>query len=301
MSEQAVASTEFGDRFVTLGSRRAPTLRRAIGFRRTQLGLGILLLLVLIAVLGPLFAPHSPTAFVGVPYGHPTGSARLGTDYLGRDVLSRFLSGGRSVLGLAAATTALGITFGIAIGLFAAYARAWPDNAVMRSMDVLMAFPPVIFALLVVSTLGTTTWLLIAAVAMIHIPRIARLARGAALEVVERDFVKSAEALGVKRSKILLGEILPNITSPLLVETSLRFTFSIALVASLSFLGFGVQPPAADWGLMISENRNGLSIQPWGVVLPIAAIALLTIGTSLIADGLTRALVGIGRGVSSDV
>src|SRR5262249_2605854 len=154
---------------------------------------------------------------------------------------------------------------------------------------------------LVVSTLGTTTWLLIAAVAMIHIPRVARLARGAALEVVERDFVKSAEALRGKRSKILLGEILPNITSPLLVETSLRLTFSIALVASLSFLGFGVQPPAADWGLMISENRNGLSIQPWGVVLPIAAIALLTIGTSLIADGLTRALVGIGRGVSSDL
>jgi peptide/nickel transport system permease protein len=260
--------------------------------------MGIVGLLCLVAIFGPLIAPKSPTPFVGLPYGHASGSSLLGMDYLGRDVLSRFLSGGRTVLGLAVATTALGVMTGIAIGLFAAYSRSWSDNVTMRAMDVLMAFPPVIFALLVVSTVGTKIWLLILTVAAIHVPRVARLVRGAALEVVERDFVKSAEAMGEGKTRIVVGEILPNITSPLLVEASLRLTFSIALVASLSFLGFGVQPPAADWGLMISENRNGLSVQPWAVVLPVAAIALLTIGTSLIADGLTRALVGIDRSVA---
>jgi peptide/nickel transport system permease protein len=273
--------------------RRLPNLRKAIAFRRTQIGIAIVLVLAFVAIFGPFLAPKSPTGFVASPYAQPSSSATLGTDYIGRDVLSRFLWGGRSVLGLALAATALGVLSGIGIGLIAAYARSWLDNVVMRLMDVLMAFPPVIFALLVVSTVGTKIWLLIVTVAAIHMPRVARLVRGAALEVIERDFVKSAEALGESRTRILLSEILPNITSPLLVEMSLRLTFSIALVASLSFLGFGLQPPAADWGLMISENRNGLSVQPWPVVLPVAAIGLLTIGSSLIADGLSRALVGI--------
>src|SRR5262249_28992906 len=116
--------------------------------------------------------------------------------------------------------------------------------------------------------------------------------------VVERDYVKAADVLGVSRWRILFGEVLPNITSPLLVEASLRMTYSIGLIAALSFLGFGLQPPAADWGLMINENRQGLSIQPWCVVAPVAAIALLTIGTNLVADGLARALIGIDRGKS---
>lgn len=293
MIDQAISPNEV----VAASRQRSPRLaglRRALAFHRTQIGLAIVLMLVLIAVFGPVLAPKSPTAFVASPYAPPSKEALFGTDYIGRDVLSRFLYGGRSVLGLALASTALGVFPGVAMGLMAAYSRPSVDNGVMRSMDVLMAFPPVIFALLIVSTVGTEIWLLVVAVAIIHLPRVARLARGAALEVVERDFVKSAEALGERRSRIILGEILPNITGPLLVEASLRLTFSIALVASLSFLGFGLQPPAADWGLMISENRNGLSVQPWGVVLPVAAIALLTVGTSLIADGLSRALVGIG-------
>jgi peptide/nickel transport system permease protein len=119
--------------------------------------------------------------------------------------------------------------------------------------------------------------------------------RGAALEVVERDFVQAAESLGETRRRILALEILPNITSPLMVEGSLRLTYSIGLIAALSFLGFGLQPPAADWGLMINENRQALTIQPWGVVLPVVAIALLTIGTSLIGDGVARASAGIER------
>jgi peptide/nickel transport system permease protein len=271
-----------------------------LSFWRARVGLAVVLILVLVIVFGPFLAPKSTTAFVGVPYAQPSSTARLGTDYLGRDVLSRFLSGGRSVLFLAAGATALGVLAGVAVGLVAAYSRRWLDEVLMRLADVFMAFPPVVFALLVISTIGPKIWLLILTVAGAHAPRVARLVRGAALEVAERDFVKAAEALGETRTKLLLGEILPNITSPLLVEASLRLTYSVGIVASLSFLGFGLQPPAADWGLMISENRDGLSVQPWPVIVPVTAIALLTIGINLIADGLSRALIGIERNAGGD-
>jgi peptide/nickel transport system permease protein len=163
-------------------------------------------------------------------------------------------------------------------------------------MDVILAFPSIVLALVAVATVGPQLWLLVLVVGFTTAPRVARVTRGASLEIVERDFVRAAEAIGQSRRKILLGEILPNIMSPLMVEASLRLTFSIGLIAGLSFLGFGLQPPAADWGLMINENRQGLTVQPWGVVLPVTAIALLTIGTSLIGDGLARASAGISRG-----
>jgi peptide/nickel transport system permease protein len=131
-------------------------------------------------------------------------------------------------------------------------------------------------------------------------PRVARVARGAAQPVVERDFVAAAEALGVSRPKILLGEILPNILSPLMVEASLRLTYAIGLIAALAFLGFSTDPNGANWGTMIQENQLALVSQPWGVVLPIAAIAVLTIGTSLVGDGISRAAIGIDRGRAAE-
>jgi peptide/nickel transport system permease protein len=181
------------------------------------------------------------------------------------------------------------------VGLIAAYARNWLDDVLMRGNDVLLAFPQIIFVLLAVSAIGPKLWLIVLTVGLTHAPRVARVLRGAALEVVERDFVKSAEVVGEKRWRIVFGEILPNVTSPLLVETGLRMTYSIGLVAGISFLGFGLQPPTADWGLMINENRLAITVQPWSVLLPIAAIGLLTVGTNLITDGLSRALAGIDR------
>ena len=136
------------------------------------------------------------------------------------------------------------------------------------------------------------------AVGITTAPRVARVIRGAALQVVERDFVKAAEAVGEKRHRIILGELLPNVSSPLLVECGLRLTYSIGLIAALDFLGFGVQPPNADWGYMINENRLALTVQPWGVVLPVLAIGLLTIGAGLVTDGIARAAIGLDR--SSD-
>jgi peptide/nickel transport system permease protein len=165
----------------------------------------------------------------------------------------------------------------------------------MRASDVVLAFPQIILALLAVSAIGSKLWLIVIVVAIGHMPRVARVIRGAAQEVVERDFVKAAEAVGEKRSRIVFGELLPNVTSPLLVELGLRMTYSIGLVAAVSFLGFGLQPPSSDWGLMINENRLSITVQPWAVLLPILAIGLLTVGTNLITDGIARAAIGIDR------
>lgn len=272
----------------------------AWGQARTKIGLALVLLLVGSALIGPLFAPAEPSEFVGPPFAAPSGDALLGTDTLGRDVLSRFLWGGRSILALAVLSTLLGVSLGVAIGLVAAYARNIFDDVLMRNMDVILAFPQIVLALVAVATVGPKLWLLVLVVGITTAPRVARVVRGAALDVVERDFVRAAEGIGVSRSKILLGEVLPNVTSPLVVEASLRLTFSIALISALSFLGFGLQPPAADWGLMINENRLGLEIQPWGVVLPVIAIGLLTIGTSLVGDGFSRAAIGIQRGARAE-
>jgi len=271
----------------------------ALHYRRTQIGLALFLFIVAIAVIGPYFAPYSPSEFVTMPFAKPTAKAVFGGDNLGRDVLTRVLYGGRSVLVLSLIATGIGMLLGVSLGLFAGYARAAIDDFIMRLLDVLLAFPQIVFVLLLVSVLGPRLWLIVLTVGLSHAPRIARVARGSTLEVKERDFVKAAESLGVSRLKIAFTEILPNITSPLLVEFGLRLTYSIGLIAALSFLGFGLQPPAADWGLMINENRIGLVIQPYSIFVPVALIAILTIGVNLATDGMARAMIGIERDTGS--
>ena len=274
-------------------------LLRATRMTRTRIGLGIVGLMVAIALFGPLIAPHSPTEFVAAPNSSPSGTALFGADALGRDVWSRFLHGGTTVLWLATAATAFGVVVGTAVGLVAAYSRGWLDDVLMRGNDVLLAFPQIVFVLLAVSAVGPKLWLIVLTVGLTHAPRVARVMRGAGLEVVERDFVKAAEAVGETRGRIVVGELLPNVTSPLLVEIGLRLTYSIGLVAAISFLGFGLQPPTADWGLMINENRLAITVQPWGVLLPVAAIGLLTVGTNLVTDGIARAAIGLDRRVKA--
>ncbi|HLH64201.1 MAG TPA: ABC transporter permease [Solirubrobacteraceae bacterium] len=281
-----------------LRQRQWATLARAtLRQWRARIGLAIFLLMVLIALVGPALAPHNPDAFVAAP-NSPAGQHGLlfGSDYIGRDVWSRFLDGGRSILGMAVAATALGVGLGTLVGLTAAYLSGLIDEALMRVADVFMAFPQIVLALLVVTALGPKVWLIILVVGISHAPRTARVIRGAAQQIVERDFVKAAEAVGEPRRRIIFGELLPNVTSPLLVEFGLRLTYSIGLIAGLNFIGLGIQPPAADWGVMINENRLSVTVQPWGVLLPVLAIALLTIGTNLLTDGFARATIGIERG-----
>ena len=272
----------------------------ALALGRTRIGLALVIIIAGIALLGPVFAPHGPADFMGLPNQLPFGGARFGTDHLGQDVWSRFLDGGRTILVLAFLSTLLGLVLGTSLGLLAAYSRGLLDDVVMRGMDVILAFPQILLALVAISTLGPSGWLMVLAVGLTNMPRVARVTRGAAQPIVERDFVAAAEAIGLPRWRILFGEILPNVLSPLMVESSLRLTYSIAVIAALAFLGFSTNPNGADWGLMIQENFIALVVQPWGVVLPMLAVALLTMGTGMIGDGIARAAAGIDRTRSAE-
>ncbi|MDA0562750.1 ABC transporter permease [Streptomonospora sp. S1-112] len=277
--------------------RRQGLFRAAWRHGRTKVGVVLVGLVVLTAALGPFLSPYSPTELVGIPNRTDVEGTLFGTDGIGRDVLSRFLHGGYTLITIAVSAALVGVVVGAAIGVVAGYRRGWPDEAIMRTNDMVLAFPQLVLALLVMSIIGPQVWLIILLIGVSHAARVARVAREATLKVVEQDFVKSAEAIGVPGWRIMAGEILPNITSPLLVELGLRITYSVGLIATLSFLGMGLQPPTADWGLMINENRIAITVQPWSVVLPVAAVALLTIGANLITDGLSRASIGIDRGV----
>ncbi|MFF8816437.1 ABC transporter permease [Leucobacter sp. NPDC015123] len=268
-------------------------------WRQRQAKIGVLLtaIIVVLAFLGPLLLPwatgYTATEFASRPF-QPDGL--FGTDNLGRDVWSRFLAGGLSLLIYSALATLVGLIIGVALGMAAAYSGGWLDSLIMRANDVLLAVPQLLFALLAVTVLGPKGWVLVTVIGITHAPRIARVARSAALNVINEDYILAAEMYAVPRSRILTREILPNITGPLAVEAGLRLTYSIGAIASLSFLGLGVQPPAADWGLMINENRIALSLQPAGVLLPVVAIAILTVGTNLIADSIARASANTNAG-----
>jgi peptide/nickel transport system permease protein len=276
--------------------RPSTLLTRSLRLWRTRIGAAFVLVLVVIAVVGPFVAPHGASEFVTIPNSPPGGDAGvLGTDYLGQDVLSRFLHGGLGILVMAVVSTAIGLVVGVAIGLVAAYSRNALDDVLMRAMDVIMAFPQIMLALVAVSLIGAHAWVIIAAIALTTAPRVARVARGAAQPVVERDFVAATESMALPRWRILTGELLPNILGPMMVEASLRLTYSIGVIAALAFLGLSPDPNGPNWGTMIQQNEIALSTQPWGALTPILAIALLTMGTGLIGDGIARTAAGIDR------
>jgi peptide/nickel transport system permease protein len=262
------------------------TLRRALRQKRFTVGLGITLLLVAFVILGPYLAPYGENEVTGPPFSK---EGTLGTDYLGQDVLSRVMNGGQEILVIAVFGTLLGMALGVALGVVAAYAGGWWDEWLMRLNDVVLSFPQILLALVVLTAIEQpTAWILIVLVGVSHAPRVARLARGVALGIVSRDFVIAAEALGERRSRVILAEVLPNMNAPLLAEGGLRLTFSIGLVGSLGFLGFSTDLGAANWGQMIQENRLGLSTQPWAVLAPVLLIAIFCIGTNLMADGIAH-------------
>ncbi|MDX6533363.1 MAG: peptide/nickel transport system permease protein [Gaiellales bacterium] len=253
-------------------------------------GVSIVLFVLAVALLGQYVAPHDPTAPVGLPLAGPGGEALLGTDFLGRDVLSRLLYGGRSVLGLAALATGLAYLIGLTIGLVAGYSRSRLDPILMRTVDVMLAFPPLLFLLVLITGAGTSTAVLIIGVAAIQAPGISRIVRTATLEVSVRGYVEAAVARGERAVAVIVREVLPNILAPVLVDCGLRFTYSILIIASVNFLGLGLQPPSSDWALMISENRQYISLNTWSVLAPAAMIALLTIGINLTGDAIARSL-----------
>ena len=248
-------------------------------------------------IFAPLLAPYGQSEFAGEVWEPASARFWLGTDNLGRDMLTRLLFGARLTIFIALAATLLSFFVGGAGGILAAARRGWIDSVLSRTVDLLLSFPPLIFALVALSVLPANTWTLIAIMAFLDFTRVFRISRAASLSVVTADFFEAAKLRGEKTAYLLRREILPNILPPLLAEFGLRFSFMILFLSSLSFLGLGVQPPFADWGGMVKENKDGIAFGITAPLVPAAAIALLAVSVNLVVDWvLNRAIRGDKRG-----
>jgi peptide/nickel transport system permease protein len=272
-------------------------VRGALATTRGKVGLTLTLLVVVLAFVGPFLPGPSPIAFTTSPYAPPgNGNGLLGGDALGRSVLARVLNGGWVLLILAVLATVLGVAVGAVAGVIAAYRQGKSEGFIMRSVDVLLAVPQLVFVLMVVSVIGPKLWILVLTVALVQAPQVARVIYAASQDVCERDFVKAVAVWGVPPRTVIRRQVLPSLITPLAVEMGLRLSFSIVLISGLNFLGFGVAPPNPSWGVMVNENRLGLASNPWGVVAPAIILGVLAVGTNVFADALARANFGEDRG-----
>lgn len=243
-----------------------------------------------VAIFAPLLAPYGEAEIFAQPYAPWSAVHPLGTDQIGRDVLSRLIYGARNTVGIALATTLLAFFIGGGLALVAAIARGWTDQILSRLVDVLMAIPSLIFALMLLSIFGSSVLSLIIIIAVLDSTRVFRLTRAVAMNVVVMEFVEAARLRGEGTGWIMRREILPNIMPPLVAEFGLRFCFVFLTIAALSFLGLGIQPPTADWGSMVRENASLIQFAQYDLkagitpLLPAGAIALLTIGVNFVVD-----------------
>jgi peptide/nickel transport system permease protein len=251
-------------------------------------GLIIIAVNAFAALFGPWLAPYHETAVVGDVWEPVSGEHLLGTDSLGRDMLSRLLYGAQRSIFVALAITLLSFSIGASLGFFAAVSGGWVDQVLSRLVDVLMAFPTLILALLVLSVLGSSIPVLIAVSAVLDSTRVYRLSRAVAMDVEVMDFVEVARLRGEGLLWIMGREVFPNTLPPLVAEFGLRFCFAFLFISALSFLGLGIQPPAADWGGMVKDNANAISFGLAAPLIPAAAIATLTIGVNLVVDWFLR-------------
>jgi peptide/nickel transport system permease protein len=267
------------------------TLRRLMRTPQGMLGSLLLVGLVLACLLGGAAAPYQPEAMDFVGRFAPPGIKHwFGADQLGRDVLSRLLVGARSTIPLAVAATFSGAAVGACVGTLSAYLGGWWDEAITRTIDAVMAVPHLLLALILVSTLGKGSLNAAFAIAISVVPSMARVTRSVALAVRQQEYVKAAIARGESGSWIVLREMLPNVAAPVIIEATIRVAFAVMLFATLSFLGLGAQPPASEWGLMVSEARRFMHQAPWVIVAPSLAIAATAICFNLLGDGLRDAL-----------
>jgi peptide/nickel transport system permease protein len=258
-----------------------------------KFGLLIIIAYVIAALFAPALAPFGESEIVGSEY-EPWGEQFLfGTDNLGRDMLSRLLYGARNTVGIAFVTTIFAFLIGGVAGIFAAILGGWMDMLLSRVIDILMAIPQLIFALLLLTIFGTSIPVLIGIIAVLDSTRVFRLARSVSLNVVVMDYVEVARLRGERLGWITLKEVLPNIMPPLVAEFGLRFCFVFLLISGLSFLGLGLQPPTADWGSMVRDNATLITYGDITPLLPAAAIALLTIGTNFVVDWFLQKTSGL--------
>lgn len=270
----------------------APPPRRTRRYHVPVVGLvafGVILAWALVAVLAPLLVPYPAGEIVDFDYFGPMSAAfRLGTDYLGRDMLSRILMGARYTVGISLAAVSIACFSGVALGMAAAVTGGWFDACLSRFLDALNSIPSKLFGLVVVSGIGSSIPVLIGTLAVIYTPGAYRFARALAVNVNTMDFVTVARARGERTLYLIGSEILPNIVGPVLADLGLRFVFVVLLLSGLSFLGLGVQPPFADWGALVRENIGGLPFGAPAVIVPSLAIASLTISVNLLIDNLPR-------------
>lgn len=254
-------------------------------------GLVLIGAVALVTVFGPALAPFDPETFhYGNRFEGPGAMFLLGTDQFGRDIFSRLLYGARSTVVFAIAATMLGTLIGAVVGTASAFIGGLVDEVVMRVVDAVMSIPNLLFALLIVTALGASDVNAFVAIGIAFGPGMARIARSTALTVRRQDYVNAAVARGEGAGFIILREMLPNVMAPVVVEMTIRIAFAIMLLATLSFLGLGAQPPSSEWGLMVAEARSYLFRNPWMIIAPGVAIATVAIGFNLLGDGLRDAL-----------
>lgn len=249
-----------------------------------KFGLLVILLYVLVALFAPLVAPFGETEVVGEGFAPWGGQFLLGTDNLGRDMFSRLVYGARNTLGIAFLTTVLAFALGGFCGVVAAIRGGWIDQGMSRVVDILMAIPQLIFALLILSVVGTTTTSLVLVIALLDATRVFRLSRAVAMSVVVQDFVEAARLRGEGLWWLVTREVLPNAAAPLIAEFGLRFCFVFLFISALSFLGLGIQPPTADWGSMVRDNAVLITFGDVSPLLPALAVALITVSVNFVVD-----------------
>ncbi len=247
-------------------------------------GIAIVALNIFVALFAPVIAPFGQAEIVGDAWAEPSAQFKLGTDNIGRDILSRLIYGARMSIGLSLVITALSFSLGIVAGFAAAIAGRWVDMALSRFVDLMLSMPTLIFAFIVLSVLGTDLPVLIVTIAILDSTRVFRLARAVAMNITSLEYVEAAKLRGEGLWWIITREVLPNAVPPLVAEFGLRFCFTFLFIAALSFLGLGIQPPDADWGSMVKDLRDMINLGGAHPLYPAGAIALLTIGVNFIVD-----------------
>lgn len=258
-----------------------------------KFGMLVVLIYSIVAIFAPFIAPYGEREILGRAFELWSDKYLLGTDNLGRDMLSRMIFGARNTIGLALSITIIAFLLGSLTGMIAAALGGWVDQILSRIVDVLMSIPSLIFALLILSIFGTSVSYLIATITVIEATRVFRLARATAMNVVVMDYVEVARVRGEKLDWVIRKEILPNITAPLLAEFGLRFCFVFLFISALSFLGLGIQPPAADWGSMVRDNASLITFEDITPLLPAGAISLLTVAINFIVDWMLHKSSGL--------
>jgi len=256
-------------------------------------GMAVILLVAVIAILAPVIAPYGETAVVGEQYEPWSSQFLLGTDNLGRDMFSRLIYGTRNTVGLALLTTAIAFTVGSLLGIVAAVVGGMTDRLLSRIIDVIMAIPSLILALMLLTIVGASIASMVLVIALIYVAPVFRLARASAQSVVVMDYIQAARLRGEGLGWLVVREVLPNIASTLVAEFGLRFCFVFLFIAALSFLGLGIQPPTADWGSMLKENATLISFGDITPLLPAAAIALLTVSINFVVDWMLHRSSGL--------